>query len=256
MPAFADQQNGVHKMAEGQPGQGYTVGASEYGGPGDPTSGSVGSCGHSLHGRMAFAELLNGTALGSLPCGTKIEMESIGGRGGTIRAEKLDIGLGGANVEGKVRRVDLWWETARAMGLPGNGKWTGVIRIRRADGRPISGPGLKEHAGENIHESGPFTEGETSAAEKAVSSVTSWTKDLASVLSFLGSGAGWARIGKVALGGVIALIALNELVKAGSQNTAPGIVKRTVGATPAGAAAGIGKTKDATNTAIEGANLG
>lgn len=57
----------------GPPGRGQLVGASEYGGPGDPSSGTVGSSGASLLAHPdSYAELggytfQTATALGGLP---------------------------------------------------------------------------------------------------------------------------------------------------------------------------------------------
>lgn len=184
----------------------YTVGASEFGGPGDPTTkGDSGSCNQHMTNRHAFAELGMGSMLGGLPCGTKLKIEAIGDthKAGVI-AEKLDIGLGGAPVSGHARRVDLWWETARAIGFHG----TGLIRITRVDGKPIIGPGDgKTGAGEseavpsNIIPS-PNLEG-----------LTEWAAQLGKILSFLGSSSGWLRIGKVVLGAGLLVIALSELTK-------------------------------------------
>ena len=39
------------------PGPGVLVGATMYGGPGDPTSGTTGSSGENLTGKLAYAEL-------------------------------------------------------------------------------------------------------------------------------------------------------------------------------------------------------
>jgi hypothetical protein len=140
-------------------GNAYTVGASEYGGPGDPTSGHIGSSGHDLTGTQSFAELLMGHALGDLPYGTKLRItyRSSGETNPrTVVAEKLDIGAGGTPVTGKnvgdgkqatkTRRVDLWYETAKALGFHG----LGLIQIERVDGRPIPGLGAAEEP-YNVH---------------------------------------------------------------------------------------------------------
>lgn len=95
-----------------------------------------------------------------------------------------------------------------------------------------------ELAGQKI--CGPAGEA-LSKGHKAVTGAISWTEDLAKVLSFLGSGAGWARVGKVVLGGALAIIALSELSKAGSQSSGPGVASRAVKATPAGGAVGFVK---------------
>lgn len=62
---------------------------------------------------------------------------------------------------------------------------------------------------------GPHSEGAAEATVNAAKSALSWTAELAKVLHFLGSSSGWLRVGKVALGGVLLLIALDELSKIG-----------------------------------------
>jgi hypothetical protein len=117
----------------------YVVGASEYGGPGDPSSGHTGSSGVDLTGKDAFAELDMGHALGDLPYHTKLII-TYRQSGETIpksvTCEKLDIGAGGGPISGHARRVDLWYEVAKQLGFKG----TGLIMIERADGKPIAGP--------------------------------------------------------------------------------------------------------------------
>lgn len=89
---------------------------------------------------------------------------------------------------------------------------------------------------------GPTTAPEASEKfREAAEHAASWAGDLAKVLSFIGSGEGWARIGKVALGGAFIIIALSELSKAGSQSSGPGVASRAVKATPAGGAVGFVK---------------
>lgn len=123
------------------PPGGELVGASYYGGPTDHTSGTVGSSGVSLPGKMAFAELAMGKALGGLPYHTKLK---IGYNGKSVVAEKLDIGLGGDDVNGKNRAIDLWYETANAIGMPG----TAVVKVSPASGSAVGGAtggGAKTH---------------------------------------------------------------------------------------------------------------
>ncbi len=110
-----------------------TVGATEYGGPGDPSSGTVGASGVSLLQQPAsFAELggtsfSTATALGGLPYGTPLQITA--GRR-TVVAYKEDIGLGGGPVGGHPRVIDLWWQLARSLGIPyEDGRWSGTVRI-------------------------------------------------------------------------------------------------------------------------------
>jgi hypothetical protein len=236
---LAVAQIGVsHTMPAKRVTQFYIVGASEYGGPSDPsTKGDMGSCGKHLTGKHAIAELYMGSALGHLPCGTKLIIQAVGGSGATVEAEKLDIGAGGAPVQGHARRVDLWWETARAMGFKG----TGLIRIRRADGKPIIGPNDKETA-TGAEGTGFFGIGvgpnvapnASDQAEQAIKSIGSWTTDLGKILGFIGSSSGWARILKVVGGSVLLVVAIDELSKIGPGPATN--VKGTVGGTAAKAA--------------------
>lgn len=196
----------------------YVVGASEYGGPHDPsTHGDMGSCGQHLSGKMAFAELYMGNALGHLPCGTQLYVSMHqGGHQGVI-ATKMDIGAGGAPVSGHARRIDLWYQTAQAIGFSG----TGLVNIRRVDGKPIIGPSDTEHgtttgAGVLGTGIGPNTEKEgDEASEKfksAVESLPSWGAALAKALSFLFSQAGWITMLKVIGGAALLYLAIKELV--------------------------------------------
>jgi TP901 family phage tail tape measure protein len=106
-------------------GPGRIVGASTYGGPADHVSGTVGASGVSLPGKMAFAELMMGKALGDLPFGAKLRI-SRGGK--SVIGEKLDIGLGGGAVDGHSRDIDLWYQTAEALGLPN--AWLGLVKVQ------------------------------------------------------------------------------------------------------------------------------
>jgi hypothetical protein len=110
-----------------------TVGATEYGGPGDPSSGTVGASGVSLLQQPAsFAELggtsfSTATALGGLPYGTPLQITA--GRR-TVVAYKEDIGLGGGPIGGRPRVIDLWWRLAGSLGIPyENGRWSGAVKI-------------------------------------------------------------------------------------------------------------------------------
>jgi hypothetical protein len=161
-----------------------------------------------------------GTALGGLPCGTKLIIQMHGGNGATVEVEKLDIGLGGSPIQGHERRVDIWYQVAAQIGFKG----TGLINIRRADGKPIKGP----HDTESLSKSeaqgagffgtgiGPNVATEASETVKnGVEGALSWTGDLAKLLTFITSSSGWVRIGKVALGAVLLVVAIDELSKIG-----------------------------------------
>jgi hypothetical protein len=119
----------------GPPGTGRTVGATEYGGPGDPSSGDVGSSGVSLRTEPdSYAELGGYTfatadAMGALPYGTPLR---ITWDRHSVIAYKRDIGLGGGPVDGYPRVIDLWWELAGALRVPyEHGQWSGPVRVAR-----------------------------------------------------------------------------------------------------------------------------
>ena len=114
-------------------GSAQTVGATEYGGPGDPSSGSVGSSGVNLGKQPdSYAELggtsfTTATALGGLAYGTPLAISS---DGRSVVAYKRDIGLGGGPIDGYPREIDLWWELARSLGIPyEHGRWAGTVQI-------------------------------------------------------------------------------------------------------------------------------
>jgi hypothetical protein len=130
-------------IALGPPGTGRTVGATEYGGPGDPSSGIVGSSGVNLLAEPdSYAELGGYTfatadALGGLPYGTPLR---ITWARHSVIAYKHDIGLGGGLIDGRYPRViDLWWELAARLGIPyEHGEWSGPVRLART---PVTGAG-------------------------------------------------------------------------------------------------------------------
>ncbi len=73
---------------------------------------------------------------------------------------------------------------------------------------------------------GPIVEGSPLAKPAEVlDAATAWTKDLASILGFLGNSAGWLRVGKVVGGSALLLIAIAELAKVGSGSSGGGIGK-------------------------------
>jgi hypothetical protein len=124
----------------GPPGTGQLVGATEYGGPGDPSSGIVGASGSNLlshpdsYAELGGESLQTATAIGGLPYMTPLRI-TWGGRS-TI-AYKRDFGLGGPPVAGLPRAIDLWWLLAQRLGIPyEGGRWSGPVRIER-----VSAPG-------------------------------------------------------------------------------------------------------------------
>jgi cell wall-associated NlpC family hydrolase len=122
-------------VALGPPGAGQLVGATEYGGPGDPRSSSVGASGVSLlahpdsYAELGGATFQTATAMGGLAYMTPLRV-TWGGR--SAIAYKRDIGPGGGAVEGLPRAIDLWWQFADALGIPyENGLWSGPVRVSR-----------------------------------------------------------------------------------------------------------------------------
>src|SRR5947209_3081527 len=95
-------------VALGPPGSGQLVGATEYGGPGDPSSGSVGASGANLlehpdsYAELGGVTFQSATALGGLPYMTPLRVSW--GRRSAI-AYKRDFGLGGAPVGGLPRVI-------------------------------------------------------------------------------------------------------------------------------------------------------
>jgi hypothetical protein len=126
----------------GPAGSGQRVGASEYGGPGDPSSGSVGASGQNLIQHPdSYAELGGYTfqtavAMGGLSYMTPLRV-SWGGH--SAIAYKRDFGFGGGPIDGLPRVVDLWWQFAGRLGIPyQQGLWSGPVRLDRP---PDSGAG-------------------------------------------------------------------------------------------------------------------
>jgi hypothetical protein len=126
---------GIAVTVAGRAGSGERVGATEYGGPGDPSSGTVGASGISLVSHPdSYAELggvtfETATAMGGLPYMTPLRV-SWDGRSAV--AYKRDFGLGGAAIAGLPRVIDLWWQFAEALRIPyENGRWSGAVQISR-----------------------------------------------------------------------------------------------------------------------------
>ncbi len=122
----------------GPAGGGQRVGASEFGGPGDPSSGSLGASGQSLTEHPdSYAELGGYTfqtaaAMGGLPYMTPLQV-TWGGH--SAIAYKRDFGFGGGPIDGLPRVVDLWWQFAGRLGIPyQQGLWSGPVRIGRPPG--------------------------------------------------------------------------------------------------------------------------
>jgi hypothetical protein len=121
-----------------QPGRWYEVGATEYGGPGDPTSGQYGSIpipGQSyLPGHPdSFAELsvlernpanrgsftfTDANALGQLPYLSALRVAH-GDRRALLLKRDIGYGQGPGQVieNGQPYRLDVWWQSAQPLGI-------------------------------------------------------------------------------------------------------------------------------------------
>jgi len=126
---------GAASIVLGPPGTGQLVGATEYGGSGDPRSGVLGSRGDNLLQHPdTFAELggltwQSATAMGGLAYMTPLRV-TWGNR--SAIAYKRDFGLGGPPVAGLPRAIDLWWQFAGRLGIPyESGLWSGPVRVGR-----------------------------------------------------------------------------------------------------------------------------
>jgi hypothetical protein len=133
---------GATSIVLGPPGSGERVGATEYGGPGDPSSGTVGSSGVSLvadpdsYAELGGVTFDTATAMGGLPYMTPLQVTW---DEHSAIAYKRDIGLGGGPIDGLPRVIDLWWQFAGRLGIPyGSGLWSGPVRVQRP---PVSGAG-------------------------------------------------------------------------------------------------------------------
>jgi hypothetical protein len=119
----------------GPAGSGQVVGATEYGGPGDPQSGTTGARGDNLLEHPdTYAELggmtwQTATAMGGLPYMTPLR---ITWSAHSAIAYKRDFGFGGSPIGGLPRAIDLWWLFAGRLGIPyENGLWSGPVRVER-----------------------------------------------------------------------------------------------------------------------------
>jgi len=142
-PATCDDARATQRsIALGPPGSGARVGATEYGGPGDPSSGTVGASGIDLlthpdsYAELGGTTFQTATRLGGLPYMAPLRI-TWGARAAI--AYKRDFGLGGGPIGGLPRVIDLWWELAGALGIPyEHGLWSGPVTIARP---PATGSG-------------------------------------------------------------------------------------------------------------------
>ena len=126
---------GAGSIVLGPPGSGQLVGATEYGGPGDSGSGTLGARGDDLLTHPdTYAELggltwQTATAMGGLAYMTPLR---ITWAAHSAIAYKRDFGLGGGPIAGLPRVIDLWWQFAERLGIPyQSGMWSGPVRVTR-----------------------------------------------------------------------------------------------------------------------------
>jgi hypothetical protein len=198
-------------IALGPPGTGRLVGATEYGGPGDPSSGTVGSSGANLiqypdsYAELGGDSFQTATAMGGLPYMTPLRI-SWGERSAV--AYKRDIGLGGGPIEGLPRVIDLWWRLAGQLGIPyQNGLWSGPVRIARP---PATGAG--KVLGQTESQSGTLLAPQAPASDPAACAPGS----LAGVTLVPGSRAQLLPNGEAAAP-ADAPVAVKEIIAAGNQ---------------------------------------
>jgi hypothetical protein len=134
-PGTGDSCGSPSAVTLGPPGTSQLVGATEYGGPGDPSSGVVGASGANLlshpdsYAELGGATFQTATSIGGLPYLTPLRI-TWGDR--SMIAYKRDFGLGGGPVSGLPRAIDLWWLLAGRLGIPyDSGRWSGPVRIER-----------------------------------------------------------------------------------------------------------------------------
>lgn len=124
------------------------MGASVFGGPGDPGTGHIGYRGDDLNTKWdSFAELNMGTAMGGLPYGAAVDVK---GPKGSLTLYKRDIGAGGGPVSGHPRKIDLWYKAAEKLGIGGLGlvNATGGAAAKKAFGGRIGALPPNQTAGQ------------------------------------------------------------------------------------------------------------
>jgi cell wall-associated NlpC family hydrolase len=141
-PCGASAAAGAASIRLAPPGTGQRVGATEYGGPADPSSGRIGASGANLiehpdsYAELGGATFQTASAMGGLPYMTPLRI-TWGDR--SAIAYKRDFGLGGGPIVGLRRVIDLWWQFAGALGIPyEDGLWSGPVTIERP---PATGAG-------------------------------------------------------------------------------------------------------------------
>jgi hypothetical protein len=117
-------------------GGGVVIAATVYEGEGP------GAYGYGLAGSLPYAELglhsetdsvrLHANRIGlafglGAPLAPRTQLTILAPNGRSVVAEKRDIGMGGAPIEGHLRAIDLWTSTRQALGLGSN--WSGLVHV-------------------------------------------------------------------------------------------------------------------------------
>lgn len=188
-------------------------------------------------GHLIFAELNMGTALGGLKPHQTIAIKY---KGKGVIAEKGDIGTGGIGCGGQIRGIDLQTDTARALGFNGKDvvEWAPIsgTQLQQVGINPLEvfNPKFNEKVFEEI-----FGKGSANPATNltppgvpnplgALNFLKGFFKKAGEILNFLGSAAGWVRIGKVLIGVIILLIALIEIGRIGAGSTGRSIPGKAI----------------------------
>jgi len=176
------------------------VGASMYGGPSDPsTPGDLGAANIHLTGKMAWAELGDGHALGGLPMHTKLKITY---KGRSVVAERLDTGHGGGPVKGHERKIDLWWQTAEKLNFSG----LDLVEIETTKG-PITAAtdAVTGAIDPSSNAAGGFSDPATATAD-ALKSLVQFFATLISMNL-------WLTLGKMVLGAVLIIMGFRYMVR-------------------------------------------
>ncbi|HYH36339.1 MAG TPA: hypothetical protein VD706_02450, partial [Candidatus Saccharimonadales bacterium] len=157
------------------PPEGKDVGASYY-------TGETGYRGDSLPGTYSYAELGSYDAMGDLKHHQKL---AISYKGKTVVAEKLDVGAGGGDVNGKERAIDLYIKTAEALGIDSEG--VAVVHVQGVEDDTPLGPISSSEINDPDSKPGsdtenpsccPATGSDTGGAGNAAAESGSWNSGL------------------------------------------------------------------------------
>ena len=178
-------------------------------------------------GNPKYAELAAAVSLAENPTGNpKAENHNTDG--------SIDRGLWQINsTHGAQSTFDPLGNAEAAVAISSGGKnWNPWTTFKNGEYKKHLGPsqkgkGEKEDCVELLGQEicGPAGEA-LKKGHEGTTAVIGWAQELAKVLSFLGSGAGWTRVLKVVGGGVLILFAASEMAKIGSGSEGTNIVTK------------------------------